>query len=314
MKILELRFKNLNSLYGEWRIDFTAPEYVSNGIFALTGPTGAGKSTILDAICLALYGATPRLGKITKSGNEIMSRQSGECYAEVVFESQAGRFRCHWEQRRARKSATGSLQDQEHQIMATEASKLQGDIDTFKPEREKLRQALSAASLDGTYATLTAIRKQQADDRNALRTEEELKTKTPIIQKVRSLDQMIAEQTKALSDGTEVCDKEAANATARQNLTESEKLEATRYNDKKAAEITLAEVKGSLERLEIDFTGLKQAVVGKLHPLGISEIPKTQISALLASLKTRLNAWQVQAHKKAETEKLITAFDSEIKR
>ena len=116
MKILELRFKNLNSLYGEWVIDFTDPEYVSNGIFALTGPTGAGKSTILDAICLALYGATPRLGKITKSGNEIMSRQTGECYAEVLFESQAGRFRCHWEQRRARKKAEGNLQDQEHQI------------------------------------------------------------------------------------------------------------------------------------------------------------------------------------------------------
>ena len=116
MKILELRFKNLNSLYGEWVIDFTDPEYVSNGIFALTGPTGAGKSTILDAICLALYGATPRLGKITKSGNEIMSRQTGECYAEVLFESQAGRFRCHWEQRRARKKAEGNLQEQEHQI------------------------------------------------------------------------------------------------------------------------------------------------------------------------------------------------------
>lgn len=117
MKILELRFKNLNSLYGEWKIDFTSPEYVSNGIFALTGPTGAGKSTILDAICLALYGATPRLGKITKSANEIMSRQTGECYAEVLFESQAGRYRCHWEQRRARKKADGNLQDQEHQIV-----------------------------------------------------------------------------------------------------------------------------------------------------------------------------------------------------
>ena len=128
MKILELRFKNLNSLYGEWVIDFTDPEYVSNGIFALTGPTGAGKSTILDAICLALYGATPRLGKITKSGNEIMSRQTGECYAEVLFESQAGRFRCHWEQRRARKKTEGNLQDQEHQI---------ADADTGKPIETK---------------------------------------------------------------------------------------------------------------------------------------------------------------------------------
>ena len=116
MKILELRFKNLNSLYGEWIIDFTSPEFVSNGIFALTGPTGAGKSTILDAICLALYGATPRLGKITKSGNEIMSRQTGECYAEVLFESQAGRFRCQWYQHRARKRPDGNLAEARHEI------------------------------------------------------------------------------------------------------------------------------------------------------------------------------------------------------
>ena len=96
MKIIELRFKNINSLYGEWLIDFTNPEYISNGIFALTGPTGSGKSTILDAVCLALYGRTPRLNRITKSENEIMSRQTGECFSEVTFESQEGRFKCFW--------------------------------------------------------------------------------------------------------------------------------------------------------------------------------------------------------------------------
>ncbi|MBA4368092.1 MAG: chromosome segregation protein SMC [Desulfobacterium sp.] len=116
MKILELRFKNLNSLYGEWVVDFSSPEYISHGIFAITGPTGAGKSTILDAICLALYGSTPRLGKITKSSNEIMSRQTGECYAEVTFESQAGKFRCHWSQHRSRKKADGNLTESKHEI------------------------------------------------------------------------------------------------------------------------------------------------------------------------------------------------------
>lgn len=116
MKIHELRFKNLNSLYGEWYIDFTDPEYVSNGIFSLVGPTGAGKSTLLDAVCLALYGATPRLGKITKSGNEIMSRQTGECFSEVTFESRSGLFRCHWSQHRARKKADGNLIDARHEI------------------------------------------------------------------------------------------------------------------------------------------------------------------------------------------------------
>ena len=116
MKILELRFKNLNSLYGEWLVDFTAPEYESNGIFAITGPTGSGKSTIMDAICLALYGTTPRLGKITSSDNGIMSRKTGECFAEVVFESQVGRFRCRWSQHRARNKADGRLAEAEHEL------------------------------------------------------------------------------------------------------------------------------------------------------------------------------------------------------
>ena len=124
MRILELRFKNLNSLYGEWLIDFNAPEYLANGIFAITGATGAGKSTILDALCLALYGATPRLSKITRSGNEIMSRQTGECFAEVVFESRGETYRCHWSQHRARRKADGNLLDSKHEISHAESGRV----------------------------------------------------------------------------------------------------------------------------------------------------------------------------------------------
>jgi DNA repair protein SbcC/Rad50 len=116
MRILQIRFKNLNSLAGEWAIDLTHPAYASDGIFAITGPTGAGKTTILDAICLALYGRTPRLNKITRSSNEIMSRQTGECFAEVSFETQSGRYRCHWSQHRARKKPDGELQNPKHEI------------------------------------------------------------------------------------------------------------------------------------------------------------------------------------------------------
>lgn len=124
MKILQLRFLNLNSLLGEWQIDLTDPAFGNDGIFAITGPTGAGKSTILDAICLALYGRTPRLNKITKSSNEIMSRHSGECFAEITFETPAGRFRCHWSQHRARKKSDGDLQPPKHEI----ADALSGQI------------------------------------------------------------------------------------------------------------------------------------------------------------------------------------------
>ena len=90
MRIEKIRFRNLNSLVGEWEIDLTHPAFASDGIFAITGPTGSGKTTILDAVCLALYGRTPRLNRVTKSGNEIMSRQTGECFAEVTFRTGAG--------------------------------------------------------------------------------------------------------------------------------------------------------------------------------------------------------------------------------
>lgn len=116
MRILQLRFQNLNSLVGEWLIDLSHQAFVADGIFAITGPTGAGKSTILDAMCLALYGRTPRLKNISKSSNEIMSRQTGECFAEIIFETNTGKYRCHWSQHRARKKAEGDLQSPKHEI------------------------------------------------------------------------------------------------------------------------------------------------------------------------------------------------------
>ncbi|AEE13741.1 SMC domain protein [Thermodesulfobium narugense DSM 14796] len=102
MKILKIRLKNINSLYNEWTIDFTHPEFISNSIFLITGQTGAGKSTILDAISLALYGKTPRLGKISRNNNELMSRNTNECFSEVTFETQKGLYKVLWFQKRTR--------------------------------------------------------------------------------------------------------------------------------------------------------------------------------------------------------------------
>ncbi|MDR1378169.1 MAG: AAA family ATPase [Synergistaceae bacterium] len=122
MRILNVRFKNLNSLFGEWTIDLTNPAYVSDGIFAITGPTGAGKTTLLDAVCLALYGRTPRLKDVTQGTNEVMSRHTGECFAEVLFETgatygkEAEKYCAFWGQHRAHKSPGGVLQPPRHEI------------------------------------------------------------------------------------------------------------------------------------------------------------------------------------------------------
>jgi len=124
MRILELRLKNLNSLKGEWHIDFTDAAYLNDGIFAITGQTGAGKTTILDAICLALYAQTPRIAKISKNSNEVMTRQTAECFAEVVIEIDKARYRCRWGQRRARNKPEGNLQDATHEIVDAHTDEL----------------------------------------------------------------------------------------------------------------------------------------------------------------------------------------------
>ena len=121
MRLIELRLKNLNSLKGEWYIDFADPAFINEGIFAITGQTGAGKTTILDAICLALYGETPRINSISKSSNEVMTRQTAECFAEAVIDLNGIQYRCRWGQRRAYGKSDGNLQDATHEIALVKA-------------------------------------------------------------------------------------------------------------------------------------------------------------------------------------------------
>ncbi len=70
MKIEKIVLNNLTSIEGEQTIDFTQEPLRSAGLFAITGNTGSGKSTILDAICLALYNKAPRFENIERIPQE----------------------------------------------------------------------------------------------------------------------------------------------------------------------------------------------------------------------------------------------------
>ncbi|WP_299823983.1 AAA family ATPase [uncultured Pontibacter sp.] len=108
MKILAVRFQNLNSLKGEHEIRFDQSPLAEAGLFAITGPTGAGKTTILDAITVGLYGRVHRHNE--EKPLDLMTRHTAESTSEVTFEANGKQYRSKWQIRRSRGKLDGKIQ------------------------------------------------------------------------------------------------------------------------------------------------------------------------------------------------------------
>ena len=96
MKPIFLKFRGINSYEEEFCVPFE--ELAKDGIFGIFGPTGSGKSTILDAITLALYGKVPRHNKNTHSS--FINTASDTADVQFIFEAVLGggkksRFEVH---------------------------------------------------------------------------------------------------------------------------------------------------------------------------------------------------------------------------
>ena len=127
MKIQKLTIHNIASIE-DADIDFEASPLVDSEVFLITGNTGSGKSTILDAICLALYADTPRLDGAkmdggTKDGDvnitindprQLLRKNTGEAFASLTFTGNNGtHYKATWSIARAYKKPTGNLQSKE---------------------------------------------------------------------------------------------------------------------------------------------------------------------------------------------------------
>ncbi|MDX4028305.1 SbcC/MukB-like Walker B domain-containing protein [Aliarcobacter skirrowii] len=140
MKILKIKLLNINSLKGEFEVDFE--KFLKDeSLFAITGPTGAGKSTILDVITCALYGRTARL----TNPNELMSRHTGECLCEVEFEVKGKVYRSSWSQKRARKSPEGAFQSAKMEVSEIESGKV---LESYLSKVPKYIEDLSGLDFD----------------------------------------------------------------------------------------------------------------------------------------------------------------------
>lgn len=114
MKILNLYFKNINSLEGENRIDFEQPPFSDTGVFAITGPNGSGKSSILDAITLALFGETFRFDK---PAEHIITKHTSESFAQIEFAIGTGKYRSSWHVKREGNDPQGQILPTEMKLL-----------------------------------------------------------------------------------------------------------------------------------------------------------------------------------------------------
>ncbi|OKI65981.1 AAA family ATPase [Micromonospora sp. CB01531] len=86
MRPMRLDMAGFTVFREETTVDFTDADF-----FALVGPTGSGKSTVLDAICFALYGTVPRWGGARGLANAL-APSANEARVRLVFESAGDRY------------------------------------------------------------------------------------------------------------------------------------------------------------------------------------------------------------------------------
>lgn len=147
MKLKSLTIHNIASIE-DAIIDFYGKELREAPIFLICGETGAGKTTILDSICLSLFGDTPRMSSISKEdvessvtiankgdklfsndNSQLLHRGAGEGYTKLIFEGNDGKdYEAIWEIHRAHNKAHKRLLRPTRQLRSIDGSYFENRI------------------------------------------------------------------------------------------------------------------------------------------------------------------------------------------
>lgn len=193
MKLKKLIIHNIASIE-DATIDFEKNPLNSSDVFLISGKTGSGKSTILDAICLALYGNIPRLENSRMKGeikdgekyvnitnpSQLLRRNTGEGFVELCFKGNNGYdYISRWSIARARKRPGGNLQPKEWSLRNESCNF------TYTKDIDIIEEINKAVELDFTQFCRTTML-AQGDFSKFLNSDD--KQKAEILEKITGMD------------------------------------------------------------------------------------------------------------------------------
>lgn len=242
MKILNIYFKNINSLEGESRIHFDQSPISDGGVFAITGPNGSGKSSVLDVITLGLYGETFRFDR---PADHVMTKSTAESLAEVEFSLGDDKFRSSWYVKREGGDATAELSTPEMKLIQLNGSE-QLLEDSTQKVRDKMAE-LTGMDFHKFSKSMVLAQGDFAAFLNALDSE-----RMDILEKISGAD--------IYTEYKKQAEEKHAQAQARMQQLEQD-LNAIPIMDdatKEASEHDLADFKEQLTGLNDEQAGVKQ--------------------------------------------------------
>lgn len=313
MRITAIRGKGLASLFDPFEVLLDQGPLAQSGLYCISGQTGAGKSTILDAMCLALFGETPRLtgrskskiGRIAPGEDDLrlsdrdpralLSRGCGEGFAEVEFIGvDQEKYRARWSIRRSRRSSSGRLQKASVELQRVADNKVLSDHPTTRTLAEisnKLGLSFeqfcrSVLLAQGDFsAFLRADDKERADLLERMTGTEVYRKLSKACHLRNRNEQALAQSAKDAVAALEIWD--AQTLQARQAQREQAQMEVDRAQAKLSAQQALHEARKRRTTLQERLREASSALETATLAWEQARVDRDKLAVLMAVQKLR---------------------------